>query len=1057
MKADDIIWGGDHKAIVTLKTPILDMKEGDIVKIEYNYTTNKYELSFEGKVSEIKPLNKSSENELDLLRNGRSSINTVLSLDENECIIKLRIFEEIVTLGDLATFRIAITEDIKYQLEEKGKTLDYLENEFFYTDPKSNKKMIFVKGYGKKNGDFSILSRRKRLNVEKSGDVYIAESLKSYNSSYADFDAVYVIFGNIKFVDSTRDAKISAEISENMYKIHSSGKYFEIWNAYLVLEKIYLLQQAKEVGSVKYMSFDVQATNEGYKYIFTLEDGQFPNFPVDSVVDSFEKDIKCITIENISEVRTRKVGTFVKCENNECIFIDRASDSVNKNNILPTGFLFLSLAGDKVRMRRCEVARERIVNNNAEIERLMELIEDGTVIHHNIGDEKGITETFLKKISSLKGKIFNEEQKKAIDNAINTPDISLILGPPGTGKTTVIKAIVARFEDLFKKKNPNEMPQILISSFQHEAVDNAVIGMENEGLPPNRTGGKKKEGSNVSFYIDDWKEKKTKEISEKLDKSQVEKDEAIESFQGQFIAWTEKGKDFSEGVEILKQQLFDNMIKLSSEISNEVNSFIATIENSPKNSVLESIEDDDNLQRKNLLTSQRIFDVESFKDDGKRQARKLLNAIEIQGLFDITDTMPIKEVIETDGDDIEVFKRYVETVKALKEKYIQEDEGIQKKETNVSHQLEILLKRILGELRDKKIESLKDAQVAETQILKQYLDLIQDDEEIKKIISNYSSINAATCQQSMDIRKGSIEKKYDLVIIDEAARANPLDLMIPMSMGKKVILVGDHKQLPHMLSPEVVKEYRKNGKTDEMEILKKSLFERLFDMLESSGAKKRTARLSKQYRMNPAISDFASECFYKSNEENSKDIGLDSSEVNISEKQVNIGMYKNKPLVFLDMQIDKFGAEKSGISKYRPAEADFIMKEVAKALKKDSKKSIGIITFYRKQVDEIIECRKKYLTEEELSKVEIGSVDSFQGKEFDIVYLSCVRANRNDDLHKKVGFSNDKNRLCVSFTRARQLLVIVGDSETVSFIEEMKKFVELCKKGDVGYYELIEK
>ena len=60
-------------------------------------------------------------------------------------------------------------------------------------------------------------------------------------------------------------------------------------------------------------------------------------------------------------------------------------------------------------------------------------------------------------------------------------------------------------------------------------------------------------------------------------------------------------------------------------------------------------------------------------------------------------------------------------------------------------------------------------------------------------------------------------------------------------------------------------------------------------------------------------------------------------------------MYKDKPLVFLDLPQEIFDAEKSGVSKSRPAEAKVIMDEVVKVLKKDPNKSIGIITFYRKK------------------------------------------------------------------------------------------------------------
>ena len=1057
MKASDIIWGGNHKALVTLREPILDLKVGDEVKIEYDYMCNIYMLMFEGKKTGINPINKASEDQLDLIRNGRSSLNSILSIDEDGCIIRLRIFEEIVELGALATLRIAITDDVVGQLEntEQGNSLEVMKEQFVYTEPKTGKQMVFVKGYGKKKDTFSLLSKRHRLNVSKNKDSYIAESYKRYDSGYADFDAVFLLKGNIEFVDSTRDAKISAEFSKNMGKINSRGKYFDIWDAYLNLEKISLLQHAKDTGSVKYKSFSCVPISDGYKYTFVFEDGECPDFSKDEILDAHIEDIISsdkTSSDSILAVKTTKVGSFVRVQGNECVILD--ADSLSANNHIPaSGFLFTSLAGDTIRMRRCEIAKDKITDNRTGIDRLYNIIADGTVIHNSFGENKPITNK-LKSLPEFKNKEFNEEQKQAIDNAINTPDISLILGPPGTGKTFVIKAIVARFEELYKKDNPNETPDILISSFQHEAVDNVALGMENNGLPPNRTGGKKGENSNVSFFISDWKKKKTLELSERLDKTEVIKDESLESLRGQIFAWSQKGKDLTEGLSMLKKQITQNVVKLSNDVINDAQKLLMSAENNGKSSALKDILDEETKERNQILLSQRT-DNGAFSDDGIKQAKRLKTAIEDEGLFDDADSVSIQEVIKTEGKDPEIFKKYAETVNFLKEKYLIEDMSNIQKKIDISHELELLLKKIDAELKNRKITSKKDAMTAETVILKQYLDLIQDDNEIKKIVDKYSSINAATCQQSMNIRKGVGEKKYDLVIIDEAARANPLDLMIPMSMGKKVILVGDHKQLPHMLSPEVVKEYRKNGNVEQMDILKESLFERLFNSFEKAGIKKRTTRLSKQYRMNPVISDFASKCFYKDTE---NDVGLDSSGVNVLDKQANLDMYNNKPLVFLDMPQDKFGAEQPGVSKCRQCEAEFILKEVVKVLNKNKAKSIGIITFYRKQSDVLNHATSNYLTDEQKTRVEIGTVDAFQGKEFDIVFLSCVRANNysEDDLHKKIGHSNDKNRLCVSFTRARQMLVVVGDGQTLSVIPEIKQLVKICKEGEVGYYELVK-
>ena len=159
--------------------------------------------------------------------------------------------------------------------------------------------------------------------------------------------------------------------------------------------------------------------------------------------------------------------------------------------------------------------------------------------------------------------------------------------------------------------------------------------------------------------------------------------------------------------------------------------------------------------------------------------------------------------------------------------------------------------------------------------------------------------------------------------------------------------------------------------------------------------------------------------------------------------------------VFCDVK-KALGIEESGKSKSRKSEAVRIVK-LLDELKTDQNfdnLSVGIITFYAKQVDEIFrEASKKGYTEQRTDgsfeitlpyretndgreKLRIGSVDSFQGKEFDIVILSTVRSNaisRTHDNYKKVfGFLTLENRLNVAFSRSQKLLIVVGDGEMLS-------------------------
>lgn len=91
---------------------------------------------------------------------------------------------------------------------------------------------------------------------------------------------------------------------------------------------------------------------------------------------------------------------------------------------------------------------------------------------------------------------------------------------------------------------------------------------------------------------------------------------------------------------------------------------------------------------------------------------------------------------------------------------------------------------------------------------------------------------------------------------------------------------------------------------------------------------------------------------------------------------------------------------------------------------------------------------------EEISRVEVGTVDAFQGKEFDYVLLSCVRSNKPRGIGEqpKVGFLEKPNRLCVAFSRARRQLITYGDVETLIQIPCFSRLYDICAKEGGGCY-----
>ena len=756
----------------------------------------------------------------------------------------------------------------------------------------------------------------------------------------------------------------------------------------------------------------------------------------------------CETLRELHDFNPRPVGRFYSINVNEKTLYVIDSNSETKKDLPKHGYLFRSPRGENAIINRRIKAKENILKGLAPIPNLALIVAGDVSIARQTRYEQAITHRLKEEMQKTLGKPveFNLAQKKAIEIALNTPDLALILGPPGTGKTTVIKAIIARFEEFFERDNGGQIPHILVTSFQHEAVDNAITNINSYGLPVNRIGVKPGKESKQEQRIKSWIDLKTERFSANIQKFETPKIYTkLEAIQDEYFAWLKKGKDLFDGIELLERIIQKYRIELSVDLVNNIDKLISNSKSiHSQGDELSRVKHEIEIKGITTIINRQRIDKDSFADDGINNAMQLRIAIE-HGMFkgEIVPDCLVK-VISTKGAEEKIFSKYVEYVRFLQQKYL-EKQNIPQDNKIRTTEVELYVDQVLIELGQLIIKSPNNVNEITARILQAYLNKITNEEVAADIINRYSHISAATCQGSMEHDKTQV---YDLVIVDEAARANPLDLFIPLSMGKQVILVGDHKQLPHMLEPEVVKKLVQSEDHEALEKLQKSLFERLYNNFEEqfnkNGGLRRTCQLDTQYRMHRFINEFVSNAFYD---------GKLKCDPSVDEHPLILNSYKGKPMVWIDVNKQQYGVESQGLSKAREPEAAVLIENANKVLHENGNIKLGIITFYLKQKDILEKLAGNKLTSDELARVEIGTVDSFQGKEFDVVFLSCVRSNSfsANNLKRRVGFVNDNNHLCVSLSRAKSLLVIVGDSETVNVVPSLNNFIELCKKG-VGEY-----
>jgi len=1038
-------------------------------------------------------------------------------------------FKNLEELASILQKRCEITDGInKWFLIKTGAAA---EDDFIDDSEKDDSN----EGKKEKLSAFSIYGEEINVPVEKKmldrdTEIYFASKIV-YKKYHNDERALILVSGNLKFCENAKQIQAFARNAMQIIE-EQDGSYLKAWDRYADEEGKLLLEKARAVGEIYYTKVEKDKNGCVNFYI----DGVIPealseNDELELVMPNdippFLKDMnmKWEEYRNLLEAQYKerkeqeeeekknsnkdeseqKDDESKKSKSESFKVAERKDHSITLENAdpdtLPGKVLILSTLGDIVQIDRRIKARLAIKEGRSAMPLLGLIIEETAALP----DSMRVTK--LKPITPfVENKIFyknkpTDRQKEAIEMALNTPDMAIIQGPPGTGKTTVIAAILERLNEEYDKKN-SIRGKILVSGFQHDAVENIISRLSVNSLPAikfgKRSGEDEEDETITQMKIREWTEDLTTKLSDKeLQLQPIAQQQELQ------ILLLQYSKSRSTRA---MEKLLDAIISLPGDcISKEAVSKAKNLRESLKQQ--SRYENLNSKQNVTLIRGLRTTEND-FSDDGARNAMKVYSVLHEQ--LQPKEVELLKKAGHWKTGEPTTFLKELDALKtSLLDRFTPLPFFIIEKPKKEILELFAEVNESLLKYRGrgcKKVEILAGF----------FNELKYNPEGIKTAIEDYNFVYAATTQgaEGREIRNVKAKSKgdyvtYDTVIIDEAARASPLDLLIPMAQAeKRIILVGDHRQLPHIIDEDIIKkametkekseDTQTQDKKDEQlsdkfeDYIRRSAFEYLKGRLEKLTAKdgiKRTCTLDQQYRTHPLLGNLINKSFYAQYGE-----GFDSP---LKEEHFkhNLPGLNGKPALWINVPGDRGHEKRSGTSWTRREEAAAIVQQLKKWLDCEEGKNFtfGVISFYRAQSNIIMEEAEKlgitdrisdgkweinneyrYLSREKDGKktveerLRIGTVDSFQGMEFDVVFLSMVRSLKDIPKREKGIYSQKvitqtfgrlvlENLLCVSMSRQKKVLAVAGDAKLAlsdigrEAVPALAAFYELCKKEGKSY------
>ena len=638
-----------------------------------------------------------------------------------------------------------------------------------------------------------------------------------------------------------------------------------------------------------------------------------------------------------------------------------------------------------------------------------------------------------------------ESQMQAIKNGIRAKDAYLVMGPPGTGKTTVILAWVRYFVQQGKR--------VLISSQNNKAVDNVLGRLANErGINMIRIGSEAKVEADVRPYLFENKvEAARTEIAEKTEKNLA----IAESLRKNWQALQEELPVFAADLARYEQENSLFLKELDASLlscGNEMQAChaaykeVCTATDQQRQAVRQRYAHIRNLPAAGILgffTPIRRFFArgpmrrEVQKYDALRE-KELAAAAAYNAARDRYESL-FQYMYENNFVPLQTFSAHCQKMHAeLQEQAAQA--SYDKTAYPAEHDAVCdapawdFFPLPFPSMNAKEAAAYTAQVTADFKRLERFTTHLKEWKEHNENRQDYSlqhmilesvDLVGATCI-GVSSQKRFADLKFDVTIIDEAGQIQIHNALVPMSVSNKLIMLGDHKQIPPSADQALLETCEENGVKSEL--LKISLFEKLYEKLPDSNK----TILDTQFRMPPEIAAIISQEFY----------GGAYHSLEGWKKQLlsSFPTLSKARLVVIDTSDESARLEQKTAEggTYNTFEATIVMRLVRGmrqcAGREFNSTELGIISAYKAQVKKIRAQLEGVLDEEERREA-VATLDSFQGQERDIIIYSFTRSSLLSAKKRRIGFLNELRRLNVAMTRCKKMLILVGDMRFLASCE----------------------